>query len=157
MALIALQKTPIFDRVTDHLWLGDIEAVNDLRNIDVIVNISNTRYTMDPTKVYYHFDIEDRRSENVSQFFERFIDIVNSAQRENKKVLVHCQNSVSRSPTLVLAYLLSQQMSLKQAQEYLRSKRSQYVRPNIGFCRQLLDYEKNVKGETSLSLEELYR
>ena len=112
---------------------------------------------MDPNKVYHHFDIEDRRSENIMQFFGPFVEIVNQAHHENKRILVHCQNSVSRSPSLILAYLLSQKMTLKQALDYLRSKRTQYVRPNIGFCRQLVDYEIKVKGEPSLRLDELYR
>ena len=51
---------------------------------------------------------------------------------------------VSRSTSLVLAYLMKyKRMTLRQAFELVSSRRT-CVRPNPGFWRQLLDYEKRL-------------
>lgn len=55
------------------------------------------------------------------------------------KMYVHCKEGVSRSASLVLAYLVrDQEMELKDAVRLVRSKRE--ISPNHGFLRQLIDY-----------------
>ena len=57
------------------------------------------------------------------------------------KVLVHCQAGVSRSATICIAYLMYHlRMSMEQAYDYLKSRRS-VISPNVNFMCQLLDYE----------------
>lgn len=61
------------------------------------------------------------------------------------KVLVHCVVGVSRSATLVLAYLmLRQQMSLRQAVIAVRQHR--WVFPNRGFLHQLCQLDQKLQG-----------
>lgn len=61
------------------------------------------------------------------------------------KVLVHCVVGVSRSATLVLAYLmLHQQMSLRQAVITVRQHR--WVFPNRGFLHQLCQLDQKLRG-----------
>lgn len=64
------------------------------------------------------------------------------------KVLVHCVVGVSRSATLVLAYLmLRQQMSLRQAVITVRQHR--WVFPNRGFLHQLCQLDQKLRGAGS--------
>ena len=42
-------------------------------------------------------------------------------------------------------------MSLRDAHEHVRKCRS-VIRPNIGFWRQLIDYEKKVRGSKSVKM-----
>lgn len=61
------------------------------------------------------------------------------------KVLVHCVVGVSRSATLVLAYLmLHQQLSLQQAIITVRERR--WIFPNRGFLRQLCQLDQQLRG-----------
>jgi protein tyrosine phosphatase len=67
----------------------------------------------------------------------------------NGRVIVHCVMGVSRSCSLVLAYLMKYKgMSLKQAFDLVSSKRS-VVRPNAGFWRQLIEYEKKLLNSSA--------
>ena len=68
------------------------------------------------------------------------------------KVLVHCAAGVSRSATLVLAYLIGfQDMTLLAAHAHLKAARS-VIRPNNGFWRQLVALEIELRGATSITM-----
>ncbi|HMP28076.1 MAG TPA: dual specificity protein phosphatase [Saprospiraceae bacterium] len=155
MEIIACEKKPTFDLVYQNLYLGDIEAAKNqtcISTVDLIVNISNSRYKEYSKKSYEYFDIEDNRGANISVFFDRFVQIVEA--NLDKKILVHCANAVSRSVTLVLCYLIYKKMTLKDAILYLTFQRKQYTHPNIGFFKQLLDYEKKILGDNSLKVSD---
>jgi protein-tyrosine phosphatase len=63
--------------------------------------------------------------------------------KENGHVLVHCAAGMSRSPTVVIAYLMKvHRKSLREAFAYVRSKR--FVSPNYGFMKQLSAYAKEL-------------
>lgn len=47
-----------------------------------------------------------------------------------------------------------EKMMLKDAILYLKSKREQYTKPNIGFAKQLVSYEFQKYGSNSLNLSE---
>jgi protein-tyrosine phosphatase len=161
MALVPCDKIPVFNHIFKNLFLGDIvSATNDkcLQNIDIVVDVSNVQY---PEKIveghsiqYHHISIEDNREVDISCYFNKFVNIVNDAQHANKNVLVHCVNGVSRSVTLVLCFLMGNNMSLKDALIFLKSKRTQYSKPNIGFFKQLLSFEKEMYGTNSITYSE---
>ncbi len=159
MELVAGKKIPVFDHVIDNLYLGDIESVHKViiekNKITSVVNISNSRYEQLPNVTYYNYDIDDESHENITQFFSSFISIVTSSSSDSN-VLVHCANSVSRSVTLVLAYLLTK-MNLLEAIKYLKSKRTQYTRPNIGFIKQLIKYEHTIYQQNSVTTGDFLR
>jgi dual specificity MAP kinase phosphatase len=57
-------------------------------------------------------------------------------------ILVHCVHGISRSPTIVIAYLMREEdRTLCTALEYVRSKRG-IISPNLGFLWQLTEYEQ---------------
>ena len=56
---------------------------------------------------------------------------------KGNKVLVHCQGGISRSPTLVIAYLVQKKnLTLGNSFELVREKRP-IIDPNEGFLYQL--------------------
>jgi protein-tyrosine phosphatase len=58
---------------------------------------------------------------------------------------VHCQAGVSRSATIVIAYLMHQRgMTLMEAFQHVRSLRS-IVAPNLSFMGQLLAFEQTLR------------
>ena len=87
--------------------------------------------------------INDSPEENISKYFRVCFDFIESAKGS---VLVHCSAGVSRSGSIVCAYLMRKNnMSLDGALELLRAKRP-CVDPNSGFVQQLRDYEKTLFG-----------
>ncbi|CAJ0566131.1 unnamed protein product, partial [Mesorhabditis spiculigera] len=64
---------------------------------------------------------------------------------DGSRVLVHCVAGVSRSASIVLAYLTKYHCrSLRDAYHLMKMKRP-LVRPNLGFWRQLIAFEQNIK------------
>ncbi len=157
MELVIGNKISTFDHIIDHIFLGDIESAQsdniDSHNIKVIINISNSRYEKFPNIEYYVYDIDDYRTENITQFFSSFLSICASTK---SNILVHCANSVSRSVTLVLVYLM-QTMTLRDSIDYLMSKRTQYTKPNSGFMKQLIEYEYKKYNNNSIIYSEFVK
>ncbi len=158
MSLVEREKIPTLDLIVENMYLGDVEAALSeelLRKNEIgfVINLSNTRYQEYENIEYFHIDIEDESDVEISIYF----DIVNDKIKEyqDTKILIHCMNSVSRSVVIVLQYLL-QKMNLKEAYEFLKSKRKQYTRPNRGFIRQLLDREKSIYGCNSMKLKDFF-
>ena len=62
-------------------------------------------------------------------------------------MLVHCQAGISRSPTIVIAYLMNKmQMRMNDAYNMVRDKRP-IIAPNLVFMSQLMDYEVKLSSE----------
>jgi protein-tyrosine phosphatase len=159
MEVVPLEKISTFDHIVGNLYLGDVESATSSNianyNIEIVVNVSKTRYELFDGVEYHRYDIDDESSENISEYFDRFIALIEN--NPTKHILVHCQNSVSRSVTLVLAYLIKSGKTLVEAFEYLKSKRTQYTCPNRGFIKQLSSYEMSVRGVTSIDPIVLYK
>ena len=64
-----------------------------------------------------------------------------SARCGGRKVLVHCQAGVSRSPTLVVAYLMALYGRPLMETFQLVKQRRQIIAPNFSFMGQLLEFE----------------
>lgn len=59
---------------------------------------------------------------------------------------MHCVAGVSRSASLCMIYLVKyERMTLRQAYHYVKSARP-IIRPNIGFWKQMIDYERKLRG-----------
>ncbi len=159
MSLVIGEKIPTFDHIEENVYLGDVESAQSKEllskhQIKIIVNISNSRYREYEDIQYHHIDIEDDKDVSIHPYF----DFVNQLIEENKgkNILIHCMNSVSRSVTLVLQYLM-QKMSLKDSYLYLISKREQYTRPNRGFLKQLFDKEKELYQIQTMKYHDFYQ
>ena len=57
--------------------------------------------------VYYRVDVEDISKEPISLFFEEAIDFIHEHLQKSENVFVHCRAGVSRSATIVIAYLIA--------------------------------------------------
>lgn len=103
----------------------------------------HTTYTVHPDPMQYHFVfIEDHEDEPIHLEFKDCIKFINDIKGP---VLVHCMAGISRSSTIIMAYLMSEkQMGLEEAYVFVKQKR-RIVRPNSGFKRQLRQYELDLK------------
>jgi len=86
-------------------------------------------------------DFEDY---DISQHFEECFQFLDKVHAAKQKVVVHCWAGVSRSPTIVLAYLMrSKGMKLPEALKLVRDRRN-IIAPNEGFLARLMVLEKKL-------------
>jgi protein-tyrosine phosphatase len=90
-----------------------------------------------------HWQISDSLSSKMLPLFPSVVKwISNAINDENGIVLVHCEQGVSRSATVIIAYLLTSNgnfSTVDAALNYVRSKRS-VIKPNASFLQQLEEY-----------------
>ncbi|TRY64612.1 hypothetical protein DNTS_017035 [Danionella cerebrum] len=68
--------------------------------------------------------------------------------------LVHCVAGMSRSPALVMAYLMKYRgVTLRRAHQWVKDSRP-HIRINGSFWTQLLDYERKLYGKNTVKLAE---
>ncbi|KIJ29272.1 hypothetical protein M422DRAFT_784322 [Sphaerobolus stellatus SS14] len=126
--------------ISDRLYLGGLAAALDgaLMSSLGITHILSVcpECTWDiPTHMAIHVD--DTPDENILIRLPEACDFIQRALNSGGKVYVHCMMGVSRSVTVVVAYLMkSQGISLHDALAYVKSRRP-IIRPNYGFMEQL--------------------
>jgi len=144
--------------IEGHIYLGSVNTAHSLEllqkhNITYIINVSQTENKFPETVTYYSFNVDDNERYNIYTHFESVFEIMVRAKEEKKRILIHCQAGVSRSPTFVIAYLIQhQKMNLKDALSHVKAKRPQ-VQPNRGFIRQLIMLEETIHGTVSFTFE----
>ena len=94
-----------------------------------------------------YFGIEATDADNFSlrPLFDQCSDFIEAALAKQGKILVHCRQGVSRSATIVLAFLMARRgMPLKEALKTVHDERN--VCPNDGFLNQLIEYEAELQA-----------
>lgn len=100
--------------------------------------------------------VEDHPRENLLQHFERTNTFVDDALREDGSVIVHCAMGVSRSATIVCAYLMkTRSLDPKEALELVRKSRP-LCAPSEGFLEQLDVYHRILKSPSDIEAGKIY-
>ncbi len=86
-------------------------------------------------------------SANLKQHFQTCIKFIKDAIAEGGTVLVHCYAGVSRSTTIVIAYLMQEHgMAYLDAMQHVRKCRW-FINPNDGFKRQLQQFSRELAAK----------
>lgn len=81
--------------------------------------------------------ITDNPEADIIHYFPEAIQFIQDAIDKDESILVHCLAGVSRSPTIVAAYLMAtQKLRWKEAIAVIKRTRP-FVNPNPGFIAQL--------------------
>lgn len=89
--------------------------------------------------------INDNSKENIKKYFSITNSFIEEVRRQNGKVLIHCQAGVSRSATIVLAYLMRIfNVSVNEAFSFVVKRRLDIDVRNCKFFIQLNEYEKEI-------------
>ncbi|TFK48869.1 phosphatases II [Heliocybe sulcata] len=146
---VPLQRTPSHPhRHTGALYLGSLAASVDkdlLRShrIAYLIQVLDAPWLPTPSDgVRCHkIDILDLPSADLKSHLEEACDIIDGAIGRGENVLVHCQQGVSRSAAIVIAYLISRHnMSFDTAHDLVKKKRP-CIKPNSGFVSSLREWE----------------
>ncbi|VDB95559.1 unnamed protein product [Peniophora sp. CBMAI 1063] len=134
------------------LYLGSLSAVMDSANlrqhhIAVLVQVLDVPW-LPPLEQEgyecYRMDVLDIESHDLKPHLEGAVERIDAALKRGKNVLVHCQQGISRSASIVIAYLMRKRgMTFDAALAYVRSRRA-CIKPNSGFVRCLQEWERSM-------------
>lgn len=139
------------------LYLGDMyDAVNDEflheKKIKCIICVAGrlTITNKDPDIKIIHYPINDDHHTDIGQYFNEIGQIID----DSHCVLVNCAAGMSRSATIVIAYLMKYyNMDLKSALTMTRLKRPK-ICPNKHFMTILWNFEYKLFNKNSMTLNE---
>lgn len=124
-----------YSEVSPGVYLSGAQEVNEdkLREYDItsVVNVAKeVEYDLPSDMRYMHLNLIDQKSEILMPYFQVVADFIQSAVEKNKKVLIHCQYGMSRSPALLAAWIMfnqhlqRQQVDAELAMAQIRKARS---------------------------------
>ena len=143
-----LQKSNNISKITDKIYLGDVEGATNyyyfknehIHNVISIVN-EPPEYPKEMKINHKCFKIEDRYTNNIYKYFKECIEFIENAD----KVYVHCLFGISRSATIVIAYLMWKTHSNYEIVYDFVKKRRDNIDPNHGFVLQLKKFDLLLK------------
>ena len=141
--------------INNKLYLGDgdqaqnEDIINDI-GITHIINMTkeiSNKFEYDhkfsSSLKYLRCKILDDVYTDIDQYFDKCIIFIDNALKQdvNNRVLVHCVAGISRSSSIIIAYLMKMKnIKFDIALEYTQNKRK-IVNPNQGFKRQLISWQ----------------
>ncbi|KAK7135113.1 hypothetical protein R3I93_018271 [Phoxinus phoxinus] len=151
------------DEVRPGIYIGDMYAAKDKRmlqslNITYVLNAAHGKLNVNTGASYYRdtkityrgVEAFDMPSFDLSPFFYSAAKFIKSAMSTpGGKVLVHCAMGLSRSSSLVLAYLMiHEDMTLVEAIKAVALHRN--ICPNSGFLEQLRELDKKLHFQSAV-------
>jgi protein-tyrosine phosphatase len=135
---------------------SDLAKLRALR-VRYIVNVARecaNHHAALPEFVYMHVAADDQIDS--PEAFEHEVSavcrfITQARRAGDGNVFVHCRAGISRSATVVIAYLVQEEhWALREAIDHVRAARPS-VAPNLGFLMMLMSIEHRVHGSDSLA------
>ncbi len=132
-------------KITDTIYLGNMEAAFNykklkklgIRKVLTVMSAFGNHYP-ENTFVHKSIDVTDDYETNLIRYFKECLLFIDGYD----KVFVHCAAGMSRSPTIVIAYLMwKKKLSLNDAIKFVKNKRPE-ISPNLNFMRQLQTFQE---------------
>lgn len=140
-------------RILGGIYLSSIEPLNDNVDLKQQYNITHIvsavsgaipgNYVLD--YVHKQIDVTDEETSNIIQYFPETNDFIDSClfppgtstDKHHGAILIHCAQGVSRSVTLIAAYLMYRYKLTKDQALHALKRKSTLACPNDGFLKQL--------------------
>jgi len=142
------------DRVTENVFLGSLRTTQNetvLRELGItrILTTGKGLKVIDPLPKEIEqliISVDDNPDQKLVPFFDQCTEWLDKCVEEGRQVLVHCFMGLSRSVTVVCAWLMKRRrMTFKEAITLIKKGRPA-VNPNEGFRHQLIEYEELLYG-----------
>uniref|UniRef100_A0A8C6HW59 JNK pathway associated phosphatase n=1 Tax=Mus spicilegus TaxID=10103 RepID=A0A8C6HW59_MUSSI len=142
------------------LYIGNFKDARDAEQLSRnkvthILSVHDTARPMLEGVKYLCIPAADTPSQNLTRHFKESIKFIHECRLQGESCLVHCLAGVSRSVTLVIAYIMTvTDFGWEDALHTVRAGRS-CANPNLGFQRQLQEFEKHEVHQVSSLWENL--
>ena len=148
------------------LFLGSVDTANNeklikIENIETVISlITRDIELLKFSEInYLRFEIRDALYEDLLSILPAALNKIIECINGGKNVLVHCHKGISRSASVVLAFMLyrrhakaseelTDNMIFQDTYARLHKKRN-CVSPNLNFCGQLLTFQKIISERNS--------
>ncbi|XP_075591967.1 protein phosphatase Slingshot [Dermatophagoides farinae] len=134
-------------KILDYLYLGSEWNASNFeelkgKGVQKILNVTSEIDNYFPGYFdYYNIRVEDDEATDMLRHLNDTYYYIRKAKDEGVKVLVHCKKGISRSASVVVAYIMKEKCyDLDEALRYVRTHRST-IRPNPAFLQQLIIYQ----------------
>ncbi|KAI7688090.1 hypothetical protein SSS_08051 [Sarcoptes scabiei] len=134
-------------KILDYLYLGSEWNASNFeelkgKGVQKILNVTSEIDNYFPGYFdYYNIRVEDDEATNMLRHLNDTYYYIRKAKDEGVKVLVHCKKGISRSASVVVAYIMKEKSyDLNKALHFVRNQRSS-IRPNPAFLEQLEIYQ----------------
>ncbi|XP_040026664.2 dual specificity protein phosphatase 22-B isoform X5 [Gasterosteus aculeatus] len=150
------------NKVLPDLYLGNFRDARDREqlarhNITHILSIHDSAAPILQEMTYLCISAADLPSQNLTQHFKQSITFMHESRLKGEGCLVHCLAGVSRSVTLVLAYIMTvTRLGWQEALAAVRVVRP-CAGPNLGFQRQLQEFEATQADQFREWLQKEYK
>ncbi|XP_055899110.1 serine/threonine/tyrosine-interacting-like protein 2 [Biomphalaria glabrata] len=156
---LTMLPSTAFDKICEGIFLGEGDTaknVTTMKQLGVthVLNTAlgkdafhvNTNHVMYQRKGIKFLGLEatDAMHFDMTKYFYPAADFIHEGLTSGGQVFVHCVQGVSRSATLVIAYLMiKSHMTVQDAVRLVRSRRE--ISPNPGFLQQLCNLNEELK------------
>lgn len=150
------------NKVVDGLYLGNIRAAEERESLSKngvthILSVYNNAKPVFEGMTYHCIRAADAASQNLLQHFKECVRFIHECRLDGGTCLVHCLAGVSRSTTLVVAYLMTvTRYSWDECLSAVKAVRA-FVGPNYGFQQQLQEYQSTSLSENRDWLRSTFR
>ncbi|KAJ2500028.1 tyrosine/serine/threonine protein phosphatase [Coemansia sp. RSA 1972] len=131
-------------QIMPYLYLGGEQNVTSVQlnksNITRVLNVAREVQGFRVPNVESRHVQWDHNESDLAQHFDSTFAYIDEARSQHRGILVHCQLGVSRSASLVVAYVMrTMHVGFEAAYEYVR-QRAPCISPNIALIAQLSEY-----------------
>lgn len=146
------------NQITDQIYIGNLSSTMNLDKMKEnkfthVLSILNGGYEVYPEHfIYKVIHINDDPWIDIEKYFNECIEYISKCIESNEnKLIVHCHKGISRSVTIVIAYLLWEKNNTEKILQdnvktevhnmiqFVKDKRK-IANPNIGFINALENY-----------------
>ncbi|XP_013054001.1 dual specificity protein phosphatase 15 [Anser cygnoides] len=148
-------------KILPGLYLGNFIDAKDLeqlsRNkITHIVSIHESPQPLLQDITYLRIPLPDTPEANIKKHFKECISFIHQCRLHGGNCLVHCLAGISRSTTVVVAYVMAvTELSSQEVLEAIRSVRP-VANPNPGFRQQLEEFGSSAARKIRRHLRQRY-
>eukprot|EP00800_Vazella_pourtalesii_P017224 TRINITY_DN517_c0_g1_i1.p1 TRINITY_DN517_c0_g1~~TRINITY_DN517_c0_g1_i1.p1 ORF type:complete len:206 (-),score=26.62 TRINITY_DN517_c0_g1_i1:338-955(-) len=142
-------------RITETIYISGREDATSLsvlkaNNITHVINMTRDIPNRFADKIHYlSIPAMDSHRQSLTEFFNIAFVFIDAVKEQRGRVLIHCHAGVSRSSTMVIAYLMwSQHWRFQETIQFVKQQRP-CVDPNIGFIGQLMEFDNYLYEEMS--------
>ena len=142
-----MNDTSTLSFIYNHIYIGSVSDANDYQlltdnGITHVLGLIGYQEKFQRLRYLVFSDVNDEPSENIIRCFNDSFKFIDECLQSGGKILVHCHAGISRSSTIVIAYLMYKyNMNYETAFRIVKRGRN-IINPNYGFVLQLKVFEK---------------